>query len=91
MIVVSEIKKSGKKADFACDVHGGFEKNVDLVTKVSRKKSEDGGAVDPTSNDVIIVDGSILTPPCDCVTSYPAWDEKNKLGFELGEAKTKDD
>ena len=86
----SEIKKSGKKADFRCDIHGGTVKNLDLTTKVKRVQNKGSGVPDATSEDIIIVEGTELTPPCGCVTSFPAWDPKNKLGKELGEAKPKE-
>ncbi len=82
MIRPSEISKNGKKADFKCDEHGGTVKNLDLMTKAKRQQN---GNVE--GEDLIIVEGKELTPPCFCVSSFPTWDEKNKLGKELGEAR----
>ena len=92
IIRASNIKKNGKEADFRCEIHGGTATNLDLKTKVKRVKNKDGkSSPDPTSEDIITISGQELTPPCICLTSYPVWHPDNKLGYELGQAKTKDD
>ena len=91
MIRPINIKKNEKKADFSCDIHRGEVKNLNLKTKTRRVKSDDGGVVTQDSQDSNIIDGSVLTLPCACITSFPTSDEKNKLVFELGQAKSKDD
>jgi len=90
MIRPDNIDKNEKKADFKCDEHGGTVKNLNLKTKTKRVNHK-GGDVEAESEDLIIVEGSELTPPCNCVSAFPTWDPKNKLGKELGEAKTKAD
>jgi len=84
MIRPFRIKKSGNKSDFECDVHHGTVKNLDLKTKTKQKKEKDDNNNDLRS---VIILGSELTPPCNCITQFPGWAPKNKLAYELCDAK----
>ncbi len=91
MIISIDIDKQGKKSDFFCDVHGGSVTKLNLKTEVKRLNNKDGKETNPSSEDLIVISGEKLTPPCAGVSFFPTWDPKNKQGYELGQAKTKDD
>lgn len=91
MIRPFDINKSGKKASFRCDEHHGIVKNLNLLTKAKRINNKMNLPVDSESEDLIVIKGTELTPPCNCFCSFPTWTPINELGYELGKAKTKDD
>ena len=86
MIRPFNIDKNGKKADFICDEHGGSVEKLKLDTKTKRVRNNP----DIEDEDVVIVDGVELTPPCRCSTTFPTWDDRNKIGKAIGEARPPD-
>jgi hypothetical protein len=89
MIRPSNIRGVGNLADFKCDIHGGVANNLNLIAKTQRVKNDGGGAPDANSDDVIIISGAELTPPCNCTTTFPAFDPRNELAYQVGQARPK--
>lgn len=75
MIRPSNINEIENEADFQCDEHGGTVSQLNLMTHASRREN------------IVTVNGSELTPQCNCVSSFPTWSDKNVIGKDLGEAR----
>jgi hypothetical protein len=77
MIRPANVDKDNHTADFSCDKHGGIAVGVNVNTQCSYS----------ADNETIVVLGSLLTPPCDCITGHPTVGG-GELSQALAEAKT---
>ena len=83
MIKAININKENHTADFKCTKHGGIVSGLNLTENTNRFLNNPN----VENQYVISIDGSKLTPSCDCSTLYPTWDNNNEIGYQLGEAR----